>query len=244
MPLNPLHGLHCPLVMVVIPAFNEAENIGKVLSEIPKDSNSFRLQVLVIDDGSTDCTAEIAHEFGALVVQTKHNQGQGAAIRIGCEFAISAGAQIVVTMDADGQHDPRKIGPLVQPILNGNLDFTIASRMLIKGWWANPWRRLGVVMFNLFVNLLTGTQITDCSSGFRALRSSKISKLTLCEPQFAAGEMIVKCAKHGLRIGEVPIAGQPRASGETKKGNDLSYAVGFARGVLRAWWHCVYHELS
>jgi len=223
-------------LMVVIPAYNEAENIAHVLRNMPERINGKEVGVLVIDDGSEDETAELARSSGAWVVCGKVHRGQGASLRIGWDIAAHVGAEIVVTMDADGQHDPQEIPDLIQPILEGDCDFVIGSRILGSSDAATPIRHTGIIILNRLINFLVGTKITDCSSGFRAFRVGRVKDLLLREDQFMAGEIIVESARHGLCLTEVPITIKPRASGTSKKGKDWKYGLQFVKGIIKAWW--------
>lgn len=229
-------NVHRPPVVVVIPAFNEGASIGAVLERIPQDIDGFDVGVLVIDDGSIDGTADVARAFGAWVAHGKMNRGQGASLRIGWDIVEKTGAQVVVTMDADGQHDPWEIPELVRPILCGDYDFIIGSRILGRGESSTLIRRFGIRAFSVLINFLADTRISDCSSGFRAFRVNRLKELSLREDQFIAGEIIIEGKRRELRIGEVPITIKPRTSGMSRKGKDWKYGFQFAKGILKAWW--------
>jgi glycosyltransferase involved in cell wall biosynthesis len=163
-------------------------------------------------------------------------RGQGAALRLAYDIARYLDAEVVVTLDADGQHRPEEIESVVKPILDGQLDFVIGSRLLGAREQDSRFRLLGIHVNNLLINLLARTRISDCSSGFKAIRVSALANVVLTENQFQAAEAIIAAAHAGLRIGEAPITVLRRASGESKKGRDLSYGLSFARSVFRSWW--------
>jgi glycosyltransferase involved in cell wall biosynthesis len=223
-------------VVVVIPAYDEAENVGAVIEAMPESVCGLRLAPLVIDDGSNDDTAGVAQRAGALVVKTPVNRGGGAALRLGFDIAIGYGAEIVVTMDADGQHLPSEIESLVRPLVESNLAFVIGSRILGRHERDNRLRWLGIHVFNTLIRLLTPVKISDCSNGFRALRTRELSQLLLRQDQFHTAELIIEAAKRGIPIGEAPVTVRRRASGESKKGRDWSYGLSFARTVIKTWW--------
>jgi hypothetical protein len=223
-------------VLVALPALNEAENLGPVLERIPDEISGCRVGVVVIDDGSEDDTAGVAIAAGVAVVSNPLRRGQGAALRLAYDVACSIGARIVVTLDADGQHLPEEIERLVQPILDDEQDFVIGSRLLGVREKDSAVRLVGIHVNNALINLLAGTRISDCSSGFKAIRVDRLRRIELNEDQFQAAEAIISAAHAELRIGEVPITVKQRASGESKKGRDLSYGLGFARSVFRSWW--------
>ena len=225
-----------PPVVVVLPAFDEADNIGAVLAAMPAEVCGRKLAALVVDDGSRDDTAGVARRAGALVLRSPLRRGGGAALRLGFDVAIECGADIVVTMDADGQHLPGEIESLVRPVVEGRVDFAIGSRILGRHERDDSLRWLGIHVFNALIRLLTPVRVTDCSNGFRALRASELARLLLRQDQFHTAELLIDAAKKGIRMGDVPVTVKRRASGSSKKGRDLSYGLSFARTVLKTWW--------
>jgi hypothetical protein len=223
-------------IVVVLPAFDEAENVAAVVEGIPDRCEGLGVTALVIDDGSDDDTAEVARRAGALAIRTPVRRGGGAALRLGFDIALSHGAEIVVTMDADGQHLPAEIPGLVAPIVADRADFVIGSRILGSHERDNRLRWLGIHLFNALIRLLSSARISDCSNGFRALRVRDLARVLLRQDQFHTAELIIDAAKRGIRIAEAPVTVRRRASGESKKGRDLSYGLSFARTVLRTWW--------
>jgi hypothetical protein len=225
-----------PSVVVVIPAYQEADNIGVVLEAMPRSVCGRQLATVVIDDGSQDETLEMARKAGALALRSPVNRGGGAALRMGFDIARAHGAEIVVTMDADGQHLPSEIERLVEPITDGNMDFVIGSRILGRREKDSLVRYLGIHVFNAVIRLLTAVKITDCSNGFRAFRVSELSRVQLRQDQFHASELIIDAAKKGIRIGEAPVTVKRRLSGKSKKGRNWRYGLAFARTILKTWW--------
>jgi len=220
---------------VVLPAYNEGETIGEVIESIPDRVQGHEVVPLVVSDGSTDGTAEIALRKGASVVEHAENLGQGAALRTGFEISRSIGSDIIVTMDADGQHPVEQLEDIITPVMNDEADFVIGSRYLGNDNSGNGLtRRAGIRAFTLLLNALTRSSITDCTNGFRAIRTSEVENLTLEENRFNAPEMIIESKKNGLRVQEVPIHVKERQAGETKKPK-LGYAVGLARTTLSSW---------
>jgi hypothetical protein len=222
-------------VLVVIPAYEEEENLGAVIPRIPETVHGRPARVLVVNDGSRDATAEVARELGALVVSHPFNRGGGCALATGYEVAQTLGPAAVVTIDADGQHDPEEIEGLVAPVLDDEADLVIGSRALGTSHGASMVRATGVRLFSAFITALTGVTITDCSSGFRAMRPDRFQKLRLEQRQYYAAEAILEAAKRGLRIQERPITITPRLSGESKKGPDFLYGLHFLLSILRTW---------
>jgi hypothetical protein len=223
-------------ILIVIPAYNEQENIGALLATVPQTVCDVEVAVLVIDDGSSDDTAGTARSAGAMVISSPINRGGGAALRLGFDIALRHHAEIIVTMDADGQHLPSEMVRLVRPILEGRCDVVIGSRILGERERDSAVRFAGIHLFNWLIRLLTPVKITDCSNGYRALRAAVIPRLLLRQDQFHTSELIIDAAKKGIVIEEAPVTVKRRLSGESKKGANWSYGLSFARTVLKSWW--------
>jgi hypothetical protein len=148
-------------IAILIPAYNEAENIGHVLDLMPKEVCGIGTEVLVVDDGSRDGTGDVAAEHGAPVARHVTNRGGGAALRTGYRLMVESGALIVVTLDADGQHLPSEMPRLVEPVLSGEVDMAHGSRVLGHADRNTRARELGIVFFNRVVSFITRTHVTD-----------------------------------------------------------------------------------
>ena len=222
-------------IAVVIPAYNEAENIHHVLAALPDRVCDLALHAIVIDDGSADRTTEAARTAGAAAVRLPMNRGQGAALRTGYRLALVTGAEIVVTMDADGQHQPSELSRLVSPIANGEVDVVNGSRVLGEADPNHAARELGVKLFAQLLSLLTWSKVTDPACGYRAVRTEALRGLEFRQDQFHNSEFIVEASKKGLRSMEVPVTITKRISGESKKPAHFRYGMGFANALVRAW---------
>jgi glycosyltransferase involved in cell wall biosynthesis len=229
------HGAHDASVYVVIPAYNEADNIEAVLARVPHEVLGLRVRPLVVVDGATDATQQVVERMNHAAVAYTVNRGGGSALKAGYEIALEDDAEIVVTLDADGQHAPEEIPRLVQPILEGRADLVNGSRVLGSYEKDSQVRAAGVVLFNWLVSALTMTRITDCSNAFRAIRAAELAKLDLRQSQFHTSELLIEALKGGLRVIEVPITITRRTSGESKKGMTLAYGWGFARAIVTTW---------
>jgi hypothetical protein len=223
-------------IMIVIPAFNEAENLRYLLPRIPGKIRDTAVGVLVVDDGSNDGTSQIVKEHDQFVVSNPINRGGGAALRLGYDILKNSEAAICVTMDADGQHQPEDIEALVAPIIDDEYDVVVGSRMLGSREKDDPVRTAGVHIFSTIISSLLGKRITDPSSGFRAFKMDKIKSINLYEDQYHTSELIIEAVKKGLRVKEVPITILKRKFGISKKGRDLTYALHFARTIIKTWW--------
>ncbi|HSK48869.1 MAG TPA: glycosyltransferase family 2 protein [Solirubrobacterales bacterium] len=222
-------------VAVVIPAYNEADNIGHVLELMPAEVCGVPIQTLVVDDGSRDGTGDVAAEHGALVARHVTNRGGGAALRTGYRLMVESGATIVVTLDADGQHLPSEMDRLVQPILDGEVDVAHGSRVLGHAESNHFARELGIVFFNRLVSFITRTHVTDCSNGYRAVRTTVLPQLVLRQEQFHTSEFMIEAIKRGIPAKEVPITVEQRLHGHSKKPAVFRYGVGFANAIVRTW---------
>jgi glycosyltransferase involved in cell wall biosynthesis len=209
-----------------------------VIAEIPHDAAGFALEVIVVVDGARDKTAAAAASAGALVCDVPVNRGQGAALRLGYWLARARGAQIICTIDADGQYDPNEIAAVVQPIADGRADFVSGSRRLGTELTTDATRHLGVIVFGAILTVLTRHRVTDPACGLRAMRAEVTGAVTLEQPQYQASELQISAALNGFRLAEVPTTMRDRglhATG-TKKGGNFGYGVRFARAAIHTWW--------
>jgi UDP-N-acetylglucosamine---dolichyl-phosphate N-acetylglucosaminyltransferase len=192
-------------VVIIMPALNEAAVIGTVLSKIPARIDSFTTIPVVIDDGSSDATGEIARKCGALVLRHVTNLGAGAATITGLKAARKLNADIIVTMDSDGQHDPAEIEPLVQCLIEGQFDVVIGSRLLSTNGMP-PTR----VMANLLLNLVTFVVyrkiVSDSQSGFKVFSKTALASMDLNSSGYEiCSEIIGEIYRKNLRYKSVPI---------------------------------------
>jgi hypothetical protein len=222
-------------IAVVIPAYNEEENIADVLKRVPKQVLGVNVQTYVVVDGATDATEQVVRELAVPVVVNPINRGGGAALRAGYEVALDSGADIIVSLDADGQHLPEEIPRVVKPVIDGEADFVNGSRILGDSEPGSRIRVLGIFLFNWLVSFLMFTRITDCSNAFRAIRADTLRKLTLRQDQFHTSELLIEALKKGARVKEVGITIRKRQSGVTKKPPSLRYGWGFAKAIVSTW---------
>jgi len=222
-------------ILVIIPAYNEAENISTVLKEIPQKLQGLIISTLVVVDGSTDNTEQVVRELGVPVVINPINRGGGAALRVGYQVALQSGARIVVTLDADGQHVPSEIDRLITPIINDEADFVNGSRVLGTFEKESAIRSLGVLIFNWLISFLMFQKITDSSNAFRAIRINVLQEISLFQDQFHTSEILIDSIKRGVRVKEVPITIRRRQSGMTKKPRSLRYGWGFIKAIFGTW---------
>lgn len=226
-------------ILVVIPAYNEEKTIGEVIEKIyvlrstmkDKKENLSSVDILVVNDGSTDFTARIAQEKGAYVLNLPYNLGIGGAMQTGFKFAEEFGYGFLVRMDADGQHNPQEIGNLLKPIFENKSDLVIGSRFLsisrpdnigsagnmgIGGYRSSFFRRTGIHLFSFLVSLFVGKKVKDPTSGFRAL-NWKVIKLFAQEypVDYPEVEELLLLKQKGLNFLEIPVKMQARKSGHS-----------------------------
>lgn len=223
-----------PLV-VVIAAYNEADNIGAVIDEIPDQIASIGVTRLVIDDGSTDATTKVASRHGALVCTLSANRGHGVALRLGYRIAREGGARYIATLDGDGQWDPADLPVMVSMLEQGDADFVIGSRQLGTTHNGDLMRNIGVRFFAWLISRLSGTTVTDTSSGLRAMTADLTRAVPQTQPQYQTSELLIGAILHGYRIVEVPTTMRPRMSGTSKKGRNAGYGLRYARVIAKTW---------
>lgn len=188
-------------ICAVIPAYNEEENIGSVVSETRKYVDS----VVVVDDGSTDNTSFIAETTGAVVVRHDINKGYGAAIRSCFEAARKFNADIMVILDGDGQHDPRYIPKLINPIMNNGIDIVIGSRFLSISNDIPAYRKFGMNLLNVITSIFSRENL-DSQSGFRAYSKKAIHLLNPVEEGMGvSSEILIEANEKKLNIEQVSI---------------------------------------
>ncbi len=226
-------ALGAPLA-VVIPAYNEAPTVAEVVGRIPETVAGQATEVIVVVDGASDATAERAAAAGALVCDVPVNRGQGAALRLGYWLARRRGANVIATIDADGQYETDELARVVEPILAGSADFVSGSRRLGSELTTDPVRRLGVSVFAALISAVVGRRITDPACGLRAMRAELTGDVVLEQPQYQASELMISAALHGYRLAEVPTTMRDRGAQatSTKKGGNLLYGIRFARAVV------------
>jgi hypothetical protein len=205
-----------PRILVIIPAYNEGSRIGEVVGRVREAVPDY--DVLVVNDGSRDDTAQAAKDAGAKVVPHPFNLGYGVAIQTGYKYALAKGYDFVVQIDGDGQHDPAFITRILAPVLANETDFALGSRFLgIESYEPPLARRAGMAFLRWLVSMLIGTSITDSTSGFQAFNRKVIRFFTTevfpCD--YPDADMLLTLHRAGFRIMEVPVRMHASASGKS-----------------------------
>ena len=202
-------------ILVIVPAFNECGNIGRTVREIAQKAPG--VDVLVIDDGSRDATAEEARTAGGMVVSLPFNLGIGAAVQTGFQYAQAYQYDAAVQIDGDGQHDPAYLTRIVEPVRRDEADMVVGSRFLEKtGFQSSFSRRVGINFFVHLINGLTGVRVSDPTSGFRAYNKKMIALFSEYYPHdFPEPEAIVVAQQASARIVELPVVMRAREAGSS-----------------------------
>jgi glycosyltransferase involved in cell wall biosynthesis len=221
------------VIMAVIPAYNESETIGKVVAETSRYVSS----VIVVDDGSTDNTAEVAASMNATVVRNRHNAGKGVALKRGFIECLKCSADVVITLDADGQHDPGDIPKLLQPIVDEEADVVIGSRYGSTGLSLQMiprYRRIGLSFIDFMNRNLANSKVKDTQSGFRLYSKGVLNLMSQHSSTGFGAEMeqLAAAELHGLRILEVPISIRYEGLKNTSKQNPFMHGIRIASTIL------------
>ena len=215
-------------IVVMIPALNEEKTIADVISRIAKvfGENSYRYEIVVIDDGSTDKTSRIAREAGGDVVEHFWNRGLAEVMKTGLGEALRRNADVVVNIDADGQYRPEEIPRLIGPILDGKADMVLGSRFTGNIEYMPLIKWLGNRFFTWLLVMVTGFPFTDTQTGFRALTHDAARRIVIHSRYTYTQEMLIHATEAGLRIIEVPIRFGKRKHGNSRLiFNPLSYGL-------------------
>jgi glycosyltransferase involved in cell wall biosynthesis len=202
--------------VALVPAFNEEANVGRVIDEIRSFDPS--LDVVVVDDGSYDRTAEVAREHGATVVRLPFNLGIGGAVQTGFRYADEHGYDLAVRLDGDGQHDPSQLDRILAPVVGGDADIAVGSRFAGErdGYRSSRSRRFGIRLLAWVVSRIVGRRVTDTTSGFQALNRRAIELFAHDYPHdYPEVEATIMVSRHRLRSVEVPVAMRERGGGRS-----------------------------
>jgi glycosyltransferase involved in cell wall biosynthesis len=201
--------------VAIVPAYNEEGSLGAVLEEIRAAEPD--LEIVVVDDGSTDATAQVAEGAGATVIRLPFNVGIGGAVQTGYQYALEHGFDLAIQVDGDGQHDPQEIEQVVRPILEDRADLVVGTRFVQGGGYRGTrLRRVGIRLFAAVVSMLVRQRVSDTTSGFRAVNRKALRLFAADYPHdYPEVESIVLLSRHRLRMLEVPVQMRVRETGNS-----------------------------
>jgi glycosyltransferase involved in cell wall biosynthesis len=202
--------------VAILPAFDEERTIGPVLEGIRKACPSF--DVVVVDDGSRDATAEAARRQGAIVLRHPFNMGYGAALQTAYKYAAQHGYPVLVQLDADGQHDPSFVPTLARRVLEGHADAVVGSRFLVGQGYIPPFaRRVGMVLFGYIASVVTRRRVTDPTSGYQALSRRVFEFLTTdaFPADYPDADVLILLHRAGFKVEEQPVAMRASPTGKS-----------------------------
>ncbi len=201
--------------IVIIPAFNEEDNIEKVVNDIRKMHPE--MDYLIVNDGSTDRTEEICRANCFCFISLPINLGIGGAVQAGYRYAGQNNYDIAIQMDGDGQHDPQYLDQLIAPIVGKKANAVIGSRFIKKeGFQSSGIRRLGITILSNLIFICTGKRVKDVTSGYRAVDKTLIKIYTNnYSRDYPEPEAIVTALVHGMKIQEIPVAMRERMTGKS-----------------------------
>lgn len=204
-------------VAILISARNEEGTLGDVLAALPHRNGNIEFKILVVDDGSTDATAQIAKDAGAITVCHGTSLGIGAPLTTGFLAALKLNCQYLVHMDGDGQHNPADLMRILSPLMEGRADMVIGSRFKdAQPSHLSKTRTIGIRAYTRLVNTLTGYSLTDTTSGYWGVRADRIPDIMFHAERNWAVEMMLRAGRNGVRIREVPVVQLPRGGGHSQ----------------------------
>jgi len=204
-------------VIIVICAKNESNTIGHVIDSINSENLPFSYKILVVNDGSIDDTAQIAKEKGAYVINHVYNLGLGSAIKTGFIVSKIFHPNIIINIDADGQHDPKYIPKIVSILQNGETDLVYGSRFTHESNYDSSTLKLvGNKFYTNLVSRITKFPFTDVTSGYRGIKSQKLNSIYFVSEGNFAIELAIRAARNGLKITEIPTNAKIRNQGQSQ----------------------------
>ncbi|MFU0789320.1 glycosyltransferase family 2 protein [Cerasibacillus sp. JNUCC 74] len=207
-----------PKTLIIVPAYNEEASIASTLNSLMKlKSNIKSLEICVVNDGSTDKTADIVASFDVVLLNLPMNLGIGGAVQTGYKYAYNHGYEIAVQFDADGQHNTNDFLELIKPIIKNEEDMVVGSRFLQKtSYSGSKTRRIGIYYFYLILKLLTNKSYTDPTSGYRAINRRVICLFAHDYPKdYPEPEVLMHLNRKNMRIREVTANMAARQGGES-----------------------------
>lgn len=214
-PQEKLSGGMTLKILTIIPAYNEEKSIADVINQIKL--NLPEIDIVVVNDGSSDATSIEATLAGARVINLPFNLGIGGAMQTGYLYANNNNYDIAIQVDGDGQHNPIYIHNLIEPIIQGKADMVIGSRFIKKTYYKpSPTRKVGIIFFSSLIRFLTNQKVNDTTSGFRVVNKEIIKYFSNYYPtDYPEVDVLIKLHKKGFRVIEMPVEMQQRKTGKS-----------------------------
>ena len=224
-------------LIVTIPAYNEEKTIDKVIKEIPRQISGIEtIEVLVVNDGSTDNTVKVAKEAGAdHIITLKENRGLAFAFRTGLEEALKRGADIIVNTDADFQYNQQQIPDLVKPVLEHKADIVLGSRFSGHIEHMSSQKRIGNIIATRVTRMASGYPVTDAQTGFRAFSRDAALRMNILSDYTYVQETIMQAVNHNLTMVEIPIDFRRRDGNSRLMSGVFNYAKRAASTIMRTY---------
>lgn len=223
--------------LIIIPAYNEAENIVKTVEAIKEKAKGF--DYIIINDCSTDRMKNICEENGYNVINLPINLGIGGAVQTGYKYAYNHDYDIAVQVDGDGQHDPEFLNKMADYLIKHNLDMVIGSRFIeCEGFQSSKLRRIGIIFFSKLIKILTRVEITDPTSGLRMVGKNVISLFAQDYPRdYPEPESVVAVIRRNMRVEEIPVVMKEREGGVSSISMKKSvyYMIKVTLAILIEW---------
>jgi len=223
-----------PRVLLIVPAYNEARSLPLLLDQLTSHYPDY--EVVVVDDGSIDRTAEAVRRTRARLVSLPCNLGIGGTVQTGFRIARDEGFDIAVQVDGDGQHPADQVHLIVNAVMQSGCDIVIGSRFLGgAGFKSTPLRRIGIQFFSFWLSAMCHTRITDATSGFRAYNARALNLLSVeYAEDYPEVEAVLMAHRFGLRIGEVPVHMSERSAGVSSIGSlrSVGYMLKVSLGIF------------
>lgn len=221
-------------LVIQIPCFNEEETLLTTLNSLPKTVEGIdELEVLVIDDGSTDKSSEIAKAWGAKVLEIKPNKGLANAFRFGLQESLNMGADVIVNTDADNQYDSSCIEALIKPVLTGDADMVVGARNISAIKEFSLIKKVLQKIGSAVLRLLSSTKVQDAPSGFRAFSKEAALKLNIFDNYTYTMETLLQAGAKGLRVASVPVGVNPQLRKSKLVKNIFNYVVKSMKTTIR-----------
>lgn len=204
-------------LLVIVPAYNEAQSVGEIVSRVPKLLPGFSsVEVVVVDDGSTDGTGDVAKKAGVVVLRHPERRGLAAAFRTGHAYGIDNGAALFVTLDADGQYRPEEITKLIEIFSVTNADLVVGDRQIHRLKHMPLSNRVGNILGSWMLRVIGATPARDASSGFRLFNRRLAEKLWITSDHTYTHEMLIQAKRGGFTVAQTPVTFLPRVHGKSK----------------------------